>query len=201
MTSLDPVFTVGSQVAEAVRGHTGCRRAEARRRAVGLLGSVNIPEPGEVARRYPHQLSGGMLQRCVTALALTGDPDLLIADEPTTALDVTIQAEILALMRRLALERGMSLLLVTHDWAVAASVADRALVMYAGQLAEEASAAVLFAAPAHPYTRGLLASAPQLAVRRAAAAANPGPGPRPRRVARRLPVRLPLPRGRPGVPS
>jgi peptide/nickel transport system permease protein len=163
MTSLDPVFTVGSQVAEAVRCHTGCRRAQARRRAVDLLGSVNIPEPGEVARRYPHQLSGGMLQRCVTALALAGDPDLLIADEPTTALDVTTQAEILALMRRLARERGMSLLLVTHDWGVAASIADRALVMYAGQLAEEAPAAALFAAPAHPYTRGLLASAPQLA--------------------------------------
>jgi peptide/nickel transport system permease protein len=135
MTSLDPVFTVGSQVAEAVRCHTGYRRAGARRRAVSLLDSVKIREP-----------------------------DLLIADEPTTALDVTIQAEILTLMRRLALERGMSLLLVTHDWAVAASVADRALVMYAGQLAEEAPAAVLFAAPAHPYTRGLLASAPQLAV-------------------------------------
>jgi peptide/nickel transport system permease protein len=164
MTSLDPVFTVGSQVAEAVRCHTGYRRAGARRRAVSLLDSVKIPEPAEVARRYPHQLSGGMLQRCVIALALAGEPDLLIADEPTTALDVTIQAEILTLMRRLALERGMSLLLVTHDWAVAASVADRALVMYAGQLAEEAPAAVLFAAPAHPYTRGLLASAPQLAV-------------------------------------
>jgi peptide/nickel transport system permease protein len=163
MTSLDPLFTVGSQVAEAVRCHTGCRRAQARRRAMDLLGSVNLPEPGEVARRYPHQLSGGMLQRCVTALALAGDPDLLIADEPTTALDVTTQAEILALMRRLARERAMSLLLVTHDSGVAASVADRALVMYAGQLAEEAPVAALFAAPAHPYTRGLLASAPQLA--------------------------------------
>jgi peptide/nickel transport system permease protein len=163
MTSLDPVFTVGSQVAEAVSCHTGCRRAQARRRAVDLLGSVNLPEPAEVARRYPHQLSGGMLQRCVTALALAGDPDLLIADEPTTALDVTTQAEILALMRRLARERGMSLLLVTHDWGVAASIADRALVMYAGQLAEEAPVAALFAAPAHPYTRGLLASAPQVA--------------------------------------
>ena len=201
MTSLDPVFTVGSQVAEAVRGHTGCRRAEARRRAVGLLGSVNIPEPGEVARRYPHQLSGGMLQRCVTALALTGDPDLLIADEPTTALDVTIQAEILALMRRLALERGMSLLLVTHDWAVAASVADRALVMYAGQLAEEAPGCRLVRRPGSPLHPGAAGFGPAAGRPRAAAAANPGPGPRPRRVARRLPVRLPLPRGRRGVPS
>jgi peptide/nickel transport system permease protein len=174
MTSLDPVFTVGSQVAEAVRCHTGYRRAQARRRAVDLLGSVNIPEPGEAARRYPHQLSGGLLQRCVTALALAGDPDLLIADEPTTALDVTTQAEILALMRRLARERGMSLLLVTHDWGVAASIADRALVMYAGQLAEEAPAAALFAAPAHPYTRGLLASAPRLAI--AAQRLRPIPG-------------------------
>lgn len=164
MVSLDPTFTVGSQIAEAVRCHLGYDRAGARRRAVQLLDSVNIPEPAEAARRYPHQLSGGMLQRCVTALALAGDPELLIADEPTTALDVTIQAEILALLRRLQQERGMSLLLVTHDWGVVASVADRALVMYAGQLAEEATAADLFTASAHPYTRGLLASSPQLAI-------------------------------------
>jgi peptide/nickel transport system permease protein len=164
MVSLDPTCTVGSQLAEAVRCHTGCRRPDARRRAIELLDSVNIPEPADAVRRYPHQLSGGMLQRCVTALALAGDPELLIADEPTTALDVTTQAEILALLSRLQQERGMSILLVTHDWGVLASVADRALVMYAGQLAEEASAADLFNAPAHPYTRALLAANPQLAV-------------------------------------
>jgi len=164
MVSLDPTFTVGSQIAEAVRCHTGCGRPQARRRAVELLDSVNIRQPAEVARRWPHQLSGGMLQRCVTALALAGDPELLIADEPTTALDVTIQAEILALLRRLQQERGTSVLLVTHDWGVVASLADRAMVMYAGQLVEEAATADLFGAAAHPYTQGLLASNPQLAV-------------------------------------
>jgi peptide/nickel transport system permease protein len=164
MVSLDPSFTAGSQIAEAVRRHTRCGRRAARRLAVDLLDSVNIADPATVAKRYPHQLSGGMLQRCVMALALAGDPELLIADEPTTALDVTIQAEILALLARLQRDRGMSVLLVTHDWGVVASMADRALVLYAGQLAEEADAAELFAAPAHPYARGLLAANPQLAV-------------------------------------
>jgi peptide/nickel transport system permease protein len=179
MVSLDPTFTVGSQIAEAVRAHTRCGRAAARRKAVELLDAVNIPEPADVARCYPHQLSGGMLQRCVTALALSGDPELLIADEPTTALDVTIQAEILALLQRLQRERGMSLLLVTHDWGVVATVASRVLVMYAGQLAEEASAAELFRAAAHPYTRGLLASNPQLAIAGERLQAIPGTVPAP----------------------
>ncbi len=160
MISLDPTFTVGSQVAEAVRRHTRCGRAAARRAAVELLDSVSLPEPAAVARRYPHQLSGGMLQRCVTALALAGSPELLIADEPTTALDVTIQAGILDLLRGLQRDRGMALLLVTHDWGVVAAVADRALVMYAGQLAETATADRLYRAAAHPYTRALLASSP-----------------------------------------
>jgi len=164
MISLDPTFTVGAQIAEAVRCHQGSGRASARKRAVELLDSVNITEPADTFRRYPHQLSGGMLQRCVTALALAGDPELLIADEPTTALDVTTQAEILAMLARLQRERGMSLLLVSHDWGVVASMADRVLVMYAGQLAEEAAAADLFTGAAHPYSRGLLASNPQLAV-------------------------------------
>jgi peptide/nickel transport system permease protein len=163
MVSLDPVFTVGSQIAEAVRCHTGCRRSQARREMTELLDSVGIPDPAGTARRHPHQLSGGMLQRCVIALALAGSPELLIADEPTTALDVTVQAEILALLRRLQRERDMSLLLVTHDWGVVASIADRVLMMYAGQLIEEATADVVFSAPAHPYTRGLLACSPHLA--------------------------------------
>jgi peptide/nickel transport system permease protein len=179
MVSLDPTFTVGSQIAEGVRAHTRCKRAAARCKAVELLDAVNIPEPADVARCFPHQLSGGMLQRCVTALALSGDPELLIADEPTTALDVTIQAEILTLLRRLQRERGMSLLLVTHDWGVVATVASRVLVMYAGQLAEEASAAGLFRAAAHPYTRGLLASNPQLAVAGERLQAIPGTVPAP----------------------
>jgi peptide/nickel transport system permease protein len=179
MVSLDPTFTVGSQIAEAVRCHRGGRRADARRQAVELLDSVNIPEPEVAARRYPHQLSGGMLQRCVTALALAGSPELLIADEPTTALDVTIQAEVLALLRGLQQERGMSLLLVTHDWGVVAAVADRALVMYAGQLVETATPACLFNGPAHPYTRGLLASSPQLATLGGRLQAIPGSVPAP----------------------
>jgi peptide/nickel transport system permease protein len=179
MVSLDPAVTVGSQIAEAVRHHTGCRRTDARRRSVELLDSVNLPEPAQLARRYPHQLSGGMLQRCVIALALAGAPDLLIADEPTTALDVTIQAEILALLRRLQQDRGMALLLVTHDWGVVASAADRTLVMYAGQLAEEATAAELYTAAAHPYARGLLAANPQLAAVGERLPAIPGSVPAP----------------------
>jgi peptide/nickel transport system permease protein len=180
MVSLDPTFTIGAQIAEAVRAHTRCRRAAARRQAVELLDAVNIGEPADTARCYPHQLSGGMLQRCVTALALSGNPELLIADEPTTALDVTIQAEILALLRRLQAERGMTLLLVTHDWGVVATVASQVLVMYAGEVAEEASPAELFRGAAHPYTRGLLASNPQFAVAgqrlRAIPGAVPAPG-------------------------
>jgi peptide/nickel transport system permease protein len=163
MVSLDPTFPVGAQVAEAVRARTGAGRAQARRRAAELLGAAGLPDPDTVGRRYPHQLSGGMLQRCVIALALAGGPELLIADEPTTALDVTIQAEILALLRGLQRDRGMALLLVTHDWGVVAAAADRALVMYAGELAETAGAAALAENPAHPYTRALLASHPALA--------------------------------------
>jgi peptide/nickel transport system permease protein len=165
IVSLDPTHTVGSQIAEAVRRHTGMSRRDARRRSAELLASVNIPEPAETARRYPHQLSGGMLQRCVIALALSGDPDLLIADEPTTALDVTIQAEILALLRRLRQERGMAMLLVTHDWGVVATAADRAVVMYAGELVEDASVPDLLASPAHPYSRALIASHPAGTIR------------------------------------
>jgi peptide/nickel transport system permease protein len=164
MVSLDPTFTVGAQIAEAVRAHTRCSRAQARRRAIELLDAVNMTEPAEVARRYSHQLSGGMLQRCVIALALSGDPELLIADEPTTALDVTIQAEILGLLGQLQRERGMAVLLITHDWGVVASVADRAIVMYAGELVEEATVVDLHVRAAHPYARALLASTPQVAI-------------------------------------
>jgi peptide/nickel transport system permease protein len=165
MVSLDPNFTVGAQIGEAVRRHSRASgqtlpRTAVRDRVVELLGSVNLRDPEAVARKYPHQLSGGMLQRCVIALALSGDPDVLIADEPTTALDVTIQAEILALLRRLRETRNMAILLITHDWEVVAQIADRTVVMYAGEIVEEAAAADLLAAPEHPYARALLACDP-----------------------------------------
>jgi peptide/nickel transport system ATP-binding protein/peptide/nickel transport system permease protein len=168
MVSLDPSFTVGSQLAEAVRSHAassgGLSRAQARRKAIELLSSVNLPDPDKVAGKYPHQLSGGMLQRCVIALALSGDPELLIADEPTTALDVTVQAEILALLRRLQRERQMAILLITHNWEVVGRIADRTLVMYAGEVAELAPAGALLTGAEHPYARALLASDPVRAV-------------------------------------
>lgn len=163
MTSLDPTFTVGAQIAEAVRHHRQCGRAEARRVTIDLLESVRLPDAADVARRYPFQLSGGMIQRCVIALALAGDPDVLIADEPTTALDVTTQAEILALLESLQDRRHLALLIITHNWGVVATSADRAIVMYAGEVVEEASVSKLLDRPAHPYTRSLLASNPALA--------------------------------------
>lgn len=179
MLSFDPTFTIGAQIAEAVRHHTGAGRAAARRRVVELLDEARLPEPAEVAKRYPHQLSGGMLQRCVIALALSGDPELLIADEPTTALDVTIQAEILALLRAEQEQRGMAILLVTHDWGVVARLAQRAVVLYAGELVEQAPVAELFSRPAHPYTRALLASRPELSGERDRLPAIPGAVPAP----------------------
>jgi peptide/nickel transport system permease protein len=165
MVSLDPTTRVGSQVAEAVRTHHKCSRPIANERAVELLRMVNLAEPRAVARRYPHQLSGGMAQRVAIAFALAGDPDLLVADEPTTALDVTVQAEILALLRRLCTELDMSVLLITHNWGVVAELCDRALVMYAGQIVEQAPSQVLFDGARHPYTQGLLKSNPSLAER------------------------------------
>jgi len=166
MTSLNPVFRVGEQIAEGYRLHKKTGRAEAAERAVEMLRQVGIPNPVERAQSYPHELSGGMRQRVMIAMALSCDPDLLFADEPTTALDVTIQAQILDLMRQLQTERGSGVLLITHDLGVVAETARRVAVMYAGQVVEEADAAALFAAPAHPYTRGLLASVPRLGVRR-----------------------------------
>ncbi|QYX75712.1 dipeptide/oligopeptide/nickel ABC transporter permease/ATP-binding protein [Streptomyces akebiae] len=160
MVALDPAFRIGWQLAEAVRINTGMSRAKARRRAIELLEQVQLPEPHLVARRYPHELSGGMAQRVVVARALAGEPKLLIADEPTTALDVTIQVEILDLMRTLQRDRGMAIMLVTHDLGVVADMCDRVVVMYAGQVAERAGVKELFGDPHHPYTRALLASNP-----------------------------------------
>ena len=162
MTSLNPVLTVGTQIAEALRVHRGLDRGEALAGAVDMLRQVDIPEPERRAGEYPHQLSGGMRQRVMIAMALACRPRLLIADEPTTALDVTIQAQILDLMRALKEKSGAAIVLITHDLGVVAEMAQRVVVMYAGRKVEEAPVDSLFAQPRHPYTRGLLASIPRL---------------------------------------
>lgn len=162
MTSLNPVRTLGWQVAEAYQIRTGEGRRIARKRAVELLDLVGIPEPKRRAGDYPHQVSGGQQQRAMIAMAIAGGPALLVADEPTTALDVTVQAQILDLLARLQREIGMGILFVTHDLGLVAEVADRVAVMYAGRVAELAPAADLFARPRHPYTHGLLTSLPFL---------------------------------------
>jgi len=160
MTSLNPVMRIGNQIAEAVRLHRPTTAKEAWQQAVQMLRLVRIPEPERRASEYPHQLSGGMRQRAMIAMALACRPALLIADEPTTALDVTIQAQILALMLDLQKELGMGLILITHDLGVVAQTAQRVIVMYAGKKVEEADVETLFANPRHPYTRGLMASIP-----------------------------------------
>jgi len=160
--SLNPVFTVGAQVAEAAIIHQRLSRRAARARAIEMLALVGIPDPETRADAYPHQLSGGMLQRVMIAMALVCHPKVLIADEPTTALDVTIQAQILELLDRLQDELGMGVVLITHDLGIVAGTADRVLVMYAGQVVETATTRELFARPLHPYTEGLLASVPRL---------------------------------------
>ncbi len=160
-TSLNPCFTIGFQLVETLRLHEGMDRAAARRRAVELLDQVGIPEPASRLRAFPHQLSGGMNQRVMIAMAVACNPRLLIADEPTTALDVTIQAQILDLLLSLQREWGMSLVLITHNMGVVAETATRVMVMYAGQIMEEQAAAALFASPQHPYTAALLAALPE----------------------------------------
>jgi len=164
MTSLNPVYTVGSQIVEAIRIHRGGSRRAARERAVEMLRLVGIPSPEERVDAYPHQMSGGMRQRVMIAMALSCDPDLLIADEPTTALDVTIQAQILDLLRRLQSELGMSIIFITHDLGVVAEFASQVVVMYAGRVVETGPVDKLFSEPLHPYTRGLLASVPPVDV-------------------------------------
>ena len=162
MTSLNPLYTIGRQVGEAIALHQGLSRGEAMNRAVEMLRQVYIPEPERRVHAYPHQLSGGMRQRVMIAMALSCNPKVLIADEPTTALDVTIQAQILDLMRELQKTFGTAIILITHDMGVVAENADRVVVMYAGRKVEEAPAADLFDNPGHPYTRGLLGSIPHL---------------------------------------
>jgi peptide/nickel transport system ATP-binding protein len=161
MTSLDPSFTVGNQLMEAYRNHNGGSKAAARERALEMLRLVGIPEPQKRIAEYPHSFSGGMRQRVMIALALICSPRLLIADEPTTALDVTIQSQILELLRRLQVELGMAIIFVTHDLGVVASVCDQVSEMYAGQVVEQAPVDDFFAAPRHPYSVGLLDSMPQ----------------------------------------
>jgi peptide/nickel transport system ATP-binding protein len=163
LSALHPLHSVGAQVAEAVRAHdAGVSRRQARERAIELLGTVGVRDPAHRARDHPHQLSGGMRQRATIAMALANRPRLLIADEPTTALDVTVQAQVLDLLDRLRAELGMALLLVTHDLGVVARMADEVAVMYAGRVVERAPTATLFEAPEHPYTWGLLDSVPRL---------------------------------------
>ena len=170
MTSLNPVLTVGRQIAEALVLHRGLARRQAMERAIEMLRLVNIPEPARRASEYPHQLSGGMRQRVMIAMALACDPKLLIADEPTTALDVTIQAQILDLMRALKDKTGAAIMLITHDLGVVAEMAQRVVVMYAGRKVEEARVDDIFARPRHPYTRGLLNSMPKLGAAKSARA-------------------------------
>jgi peptide/nickel transport system ATP-binding protein len=162
MTSLNPVFTVGDQIIEGIQAHFQMSRSKARERALHLLQEVGIPDPGARLKAYPHQLSGGMRQRVMIAIALAAEPDILVADEPTTALDVTVQAQILEVLDRLRASRGMAVLLITHDLGIVAGRADRVAVMYAGQIIEETSTARLFANPSHPYTQGLFASVPRI---------------------------------------
>jgi oligopeptide/dipeptide ABC transporter ATP-binding protein len=166
MTSLNPVLRVGEQVAESLRLHQGHSRAQAATEALTMLTKVGLPDAEDRARAYPHQLSGGMRQRVMIAMALACNPQLLIADEPTTALDVTIQAQIMELLADCKAERGMATLLITHDLGIVAQHADRVAIMYAGRIMESAPVRELFAAPAHPYTRGLLACVPKLGEKR-----------------------------------
>ncbi len=162
MTSLNPVYTVGEQIAEALRLHRRLNKKDAWQAAIAAMEEVSIPSPERRVNDYPHQLSGGMRQRVMIAMALACDPELLIADEPTTALDVTIQAQILELLNELRISRKLSVLLITHDLGVVAEVADRVCVMYTGKIVEESSVEEIFEKPKHPYTQGLLRSVPKL---------------------------------------
>jgi peptide/nickel transport system ATP-binding protein len=181
MTALNPVFTIGDQVAEVARVHAGASRRAAWDRAVEMLNLVGIPDPRDRAKSYPHQLSGGMRQRVLIAMALVMNPSLLIADEPTTALDVTIQAQILELLADLQQRLGLAVLLITHDLGVVAEVTSRVLVMYGGQIVERAPVRELFRHPRHPYTRGLLEAMPRLGRQRERLTVIPGTVPPPTR--------------------
>jgi peptide/nickel transport system ATP-binding protein/oligopeptide transport system ATP-binding protein len=179
MTSLNPVFTIGDQIAEAITAHEDVSASKVMRRCVRLLADVGIAEPEERLRDYPHQLSGGQRQRVMIAMALACNPELVIADEPTTALDVTVQAQILKLFSDIQHNRGMSLLYITHDLGVVANIADRIYVMYAGIVVEQGTTKNIFDAPNHPYTKGLLASLPVRSKRGTSLKSIPGAVPDP----------------------
>jgi len=179
MTALNPVFTVGNQLSEVFRVHQRLSRSEARQRAVEMLGLVGIPSPERRYRSYPHEMSGGMRQRVMIAMALACRPDLLLADEPTTALDVTIQAQILDLMKGLREQLGTAIVLITHDMGVVAEMADRVAVMYLGRVVEEAETRELFEHPLHPYTRGLLRAIPSVSEEKSELFEIPGTVPSP----------------------
>ncbi len=166
VSSLNPVYTAGFQIAEVYEVHQGMKRRAGEEKAVEMLSLVGISDPARRVKSYPHELSGGMAQRVMIAMALAAGPELLIADEPTTALDVTIQAQILDLMRKLRADLGMAIILITHDLGIVAEMADRVAVMYAGRIVEEASTEVLFARPKHPYTVGLIGSVPIIGTRK-----------------------------------
>ena len=179
-TALNPVYTVGWQIAEGLRAHGKYTKKQARAKAIEILGKVGIPDPKSRVDYYPHQFSGGQKQRVVIAMALVLEPGLIVADEPTTALDVTVQAEILDLLRRLREELGLAVIIVTHDLGVIADLCDRAVVMYAGQVIEQGSVDTLLTTPTHPYTRALLASMPSNAIPGLPLDAIPGAVPAPR---------------------
>ncbi len=162
LSALNPVFTVGSQIGEMFRVHRGMSRGDAKKKAIEMMDRVNIPSARDRVNDYPHQFSGGMRQRIMIAMAISLDPELLIADEPTTALDVTVQAQIMDLLKELQRERGMGMILITHDLGVVADVADEIAVMYAGRIVEQSPVFDIYAKPAHPYTKGLLASIPRV---------------------------------------
>ena len=191
-SSLNPVWDVGRQIAEVLELHRGMKRGAARARAAELLRMVGIPDPERRLKAFPHEMSGGMAQRVMIAMALACEPELLIADEPTTALDVTIQAQILDLMRNLREETGTAIILITHDLGVVAEMCDRVAVMYAGEIVEHADVTTLFRSPRHPYTRGLIGSIPVVGVEREELSRHPGQRPQPHRPAEGLPVRAAL---------
>lgn len=180
MTSLDPLFTIGDQLGESIRLHQKMSRKEARKKSIELLNLVGIPRADAVIDEYPHQLSGGMRQRVMIAMAMSCDPEILIADEPTTALDVTIQAQILDLMRHLNKEKDMAILLITHDLGVVAEMCDRVVVMYSGQVVEEGETRTILKDPQHPYTKGLIRSLPNIHKKVQKLYSIPGTVPRPK---------------------
>ena len=188
LSALNPVFTVGFQIEEQLRVRLGMSKKDARRRAIELLDTVRIPAADRRIKDYPHQFSGGMRQRAMIAMSLALDPDLLIADEPTTALDVTVQAQIMDLLAEIQAERKMGLVLITHDLGVVAEVADRIAVMYAGRIVEQADVVELFRAPAHPYTAALMDSLPRLDLKGQDAGDHQGPAAEPARHPAGLPV-------------